>query len=419
MSAPGSARTMSPSDANEASTPPVVGSVSTVTNGMPAASRRASTTGMPASAASPVMTASRRPVFACAAAIRSGYGLLSTKPCGSVEERSASVSLNERGSARSSTRSFAPSLKWCPHLVHTLRFRASCLLNSISPQLGHCVQRCEGNSFGLLPNGLRSLMRREGKAPPAPQSSYLFRTVPAESNESRTSARADDRTGLGHPVLHAVEALLDPVRERERALRIVRVHRAGVDARPGRDPPLDELLQARRGLLARADAVDGLHFPVIDLEDRLHREERPEERRAAGDPARPLEVLEHVRRGEDVHLAGQAARERGGLVERVTVASRPGTGGRDERDRARHGARIDDLDPSVGELLTRGARDRVRARKLARDRDDDHLADALADDPVVYVAAFAHRRLRRPRLHVGGGDLRVDLLGGQVDARGV
>src|SRR3989454_96934 len=41
MSAPGSARTMSPSDANEASTPPVVGSVSTVTNGMPAASRRA------------------------------------------------------------------------------------------------------------------------------------------------------------------------------------------------------------------------------------------------------------------------------------------------------------------------------------------------------------------------------------------
>src|SRR3989442_6831616 len=143
----------------------------------------ARTTGMPASAASPVMTASRRPVFACAAAIRSGYGLLSTKPSGSVEERSASVSLNERGSARSSTRSFAPSLKWCPHFVHTLRFRASCLLNSISPQLGHCVQRCEGNSFGLLPNGLRSLMRRGGGGPPPPPTPLLLPTGPAKAHK--------------------------------------------------------------------------------------------------------------------------------------------------------------------------------------------------------------------------------------------
>ncbi len=42
MSAPGSATMRSPSDAYDASTPPVVGSVITLTNGTPASSRRAS-----------------------------------------------------------------------------------------------------------------------------------------------------------------------------------------------------------------------------------------------------------------------------------------------------------------------------------------------------------------------------------------
>src|SRR5881628_1071788 len=42
MSAPGSATMRSPSDAYEARTPPVVGSVMTLTYGMPASSRRAS-----------------------------------------------------------------------------------------------------------------------------------------------------------------------------------------------------------------------------------------------------------------------------------------------------------------------------------------------------------------------------------------
>ena len=70
---------------------------------------------------------------------------------------SASVSLKDFGSARSSTRARAPSLKWWPHFWHTLWLRSSCLLNSISPQLGHCVQRLDGNSFVFRPNGLRSL----------------------------------------------------------------------------------------------------------------------------------------------------------------------------------------------------------------------------------------------------------------------
>ena len=213
---------MSPSDANEASTPPVVGSVSTLMNGIRASSSRASaatvfascmsamvpscirappeaetmtsglrsakarsaarvsfspttlpieppmnsksitarTIGIPEIVASPVRTASLCPLLACAAAMRSGYGLLSTKPSGSDETMSASVSLNDRGSARSSMRPAASSLKWWPHFWHTLLLRSSCLLNSISPHIGHCVQRCEGNSFGLRPKGLRSLIQR-------------------------------------------------------------------------------------------------------------------------------------------------------------------------------------------------------------------------------------------------------------------
>ena len=177
MSAPGSARTMSPSDANDARTPPVVGSVSTLMNGMAASSRRAtaatvfascmsaivpscmrappdadtitsglrsayarsavrvsfspttlpieppmnsksitaSATGIPAICASPVRTASLWPLFACAAAMRSGYGLLSTNPSGSLDTMSASVSLNDFASAKRSMRSSAPSLKWWPH----------------------------------------------------------------------------------------------------------------------------------------------------------------------------------------------------------------------------------------------------------------------------------------------------------------
>ena len=56
-----------------------------------------------------------------------------------------------------SMRASAPSLKWWPHFWQRLWFRSSCLLNSISPQLGHCVQRCVGNSWVFRPNGLRSL----------------------------------------------------------------------------------------------------------------------------------------------------------------------------------------------------------------------------------------------------------------------
>ena len=62
--------------------------------------------------ASPVRTASLCPLFACAAAIRSGYGLVSTNPSGSDEIMSASISVNDRASARSSIRARAPSLKW-------------------------------------------------------------------------------------------------------------------------------------------------------------------------------------------------------------------------------------------------------------------------------------------------------------------
>jgi len=117
-----------------------------------------SSTGFPPIVALPAMAASFSPLFSCAAAMRSGYGLLSTNPSGSPEARSLSCSANDPLSTSISMRSRAPIRKWCSHFEQTFMFRASCLLNSISPQDGHFVQRWSGNSFGLRPKGLRSLI---------------------------------------------------------------------------------------------------------------------------------------------------------------------------------------------------------------------------------------------------------------------
>src|SRR5438105_1387288 len=232
-----------------------------------------SSTGLAPIAAVPAMAASRSPLFACAAAMRSGYGLLSTKPSGSPETSAPSISMNEPLSTSSSTRARAPMRKWCSHLLHTLRLRASCLLKSISSHVGHFVQRWSGNSFGLRPNGMRNLIVVTRR-----RSCDVFLTVPAQSDDTGTRTRADHRAGFGEPVFDAVEALLHPFPERERAVGIVRVERARVDPRAGGDALRDELLETRDGLLTRAHAVDRVDDAVLHLEDRLHLQHRSEER---------------------------------------------------------------------------------------------------------------------------------------------
>src|SRR5438552_16681663 len=246
----------------------------------------------------------------------------------------------------------------------------------------------------------------------------LVRTVPAESNHAGAGARADDRAGFGDPVLHAVEALLRPVAQSAGSLRIVRMERAGVDARARGHLGLDELLEARGRLLAGAHPVDRGDLAVGHFEDGFHREERTEQRSAPGDASGALQVLERVRGREDVRLARKTPGEACRVLERPAVAARSRAGRADERDPAGEAARVDHLDPRVAHLLRGRRRDRVRAGKFGRDGEDDRLPETLGDEAVVYVAALTHRGLRRARLYVRRGDLLVELVGREIDAGG-
>src|SRR5439155_14070331 len=91
----------------------------------------------------------------------------------------------------------------------------------------------------------------------------VFGTVPAEANDTRAGACADDRPRLRDPMFEAVEPLLCPVAERARPLGIGRVQRAGVDFRSWRQLLLYELFDERGGLLAGAHAIDRVDAPIL------------------------------------------------------------------------------------------------------------------------------------------------------------
>ena len=90
----------------------------------------------PARVPKPQMAASRRPVAVWAASIRSGYGLLSTKPSGSRETSPGSRSRNEPWSSSWARRAGAETRKWWPHEVQTRMALSRCLLKSISAAAG-------------------------------------------------------------------------------------------------------------------------------------------------------------------------------------------------------------------------------------------------------------------------------------------
>src|SRR6267143_479848 len=145
-------------------------------------------------------------------------------------------------------------------------------------------------------------MRNLMSASPPHYSSRVFLTVPAEPNDTGAGAGADDRPGLGDPVLDAVITLLHPVRHVTGPFGRVRVQGAGVDACALRNACLHELLHALDGALTRAHAIGGMHDAVRDLEDRLHLEHRAEERLRPAHTTRPFQVLERVRDGVDLDL---------------------------------------------------------------------------------------------------------------------
>ena len=207
MSASGSATFTSPTAANEAKTPPVVGSDRIEMNGTPAARSRSSAASVLASCISAsvpscirappealTMSSGTRAARACSAARVTfspttapieppmnpksmthsgdlGAADRAGPPDGGVahagrqlgggaggRDRASgrrtrghrptggpgSRSAHEPGSRRWSRRASADSRKWCPQVVQTRRFFSSCLLNSIVEQVGHLVHRSGG-----------------------------------------------------------------------------------------------------------------------------------------------------------------------------------------------------------------------------------------------------------------------------------
>ena len=199
ISAPGSAIVTSPSDANDASTPAVVGCAITVsigrrascssstaqtvfgsciseripscmrappelvteTSGTPRSiaesharenfsptalpieppmnekSITASSTGWPSIAAWPTTIASPSPVFSSASESRSAYGRRSKNSSGSSERTSAASSTNEPSSAYQAIRARAGIGKWWPQWPQTQSAASSSSSRKCEPHLGH------------------------------------------------------------------------------------------------------------------------------------------------------------------------------------------------------------------------------------------------------------------------------------------
>src|SRR4029079_5760239 len=139
--------------------------------------------------------------------------------------------------------------------------------------------------------GTLSFFVRMGCAASRPS---VLLAIPAQPGDARTGMRPNDGARLRDPVLHAVESLLDPLAEDVSALRIVRVHRAGVDSRSRRHALLDELLQALDATLTGADLVHEDTIAVLHLDDGLDGKERTERGLRSGDAAATAQVLERV-----------------------------------------------------------------------------------------------------------------------------
>ena len=100
--------------------------------------------GRPSIVPVPQTAASRMPVAAWAAAMRSGYVFWSTNPSASTDCRPASRSSNDSGSRSCSRRVSADSRKWWPQVGQTRIALSSCLLNSIVSHDGQRVHRSGG-----------------------------------------------------------------------------------------------------------------------------------------------------------------------------------------------------------------------------------------------------------------------------------
>ncbi len=158
-------------------------------------SRAQIATRVPWTAPVPQTAASFSPVALCASVTRSGYALRSTKPSGSTETRPGSRSTKLPSSRSCASRVRAEMRKWWPHEVQTRRFLSRCLLNSISWQSGHCVQRSTGyGSFRARKDGSFNGIRR---SPSAAGRGAMRRRRPRPSESAADATAAEAIPAIG------------------------------------------------------------------------------------------------------------------------------------------------------------------------------------------------------------------------------
>ena len=169
--------------------------------------------------------------------------------------------------------------------------------------------------------------------------------------------------------------------------------------------------------------------PSRDLDDRLDRQRRGEQRLGVADAAALLQVVERVEGAEDPRPGDEVAGE---LLDGVEVVAGRGALGAGEGDRAepeRHRAAVDDADVDASSATARAASSAlcIVAESAPDKRDGDDAGRAPVGEAAVRLLEAARRRrgrrrqLRRRRAAgpelVGGQLLAVDeLLVAEADA---
>ena len=171
-----------------------------------------------------------------------------------------------------------------------------------------------------------------------------------------------------------------------------------------------------RALRPGPDAVGGLDHAVLDLDDRLDRQQRPDGRLGAADPAALLEVLERLEGqvDDDVRRARSGSRRSPRPAGPSAAISTP-IRAQDPLGH-RRAVRVDDVDLAVGQHVPRDLGALDRARQRARDVDRHDRLGAAREGRLVGLLELARRRCggRRER-RVRRGHPLPELLGRQVD----
>ncbi len=265
---------------------------------------------------------------------------------------------------------------------------------------------------GLPCRGCRSCSEQSADAElaPDPLTDLCRDALEGDADRAASGVGADDRADLAD----------DDVAVGQRAQRVdegVDVVAVGVEHGEVIHAPAvggDLLDEERQRLAPRPLLAVLLDDAVADLDDRLDRQRRGEQRLGVADAAALAQVVERVEGAEDARPGDEVAGE---LLDRVeAVAGRSAFGARqgDRAEPQRHRAGVDDPDVDAlggagGELGALQCR-----REGARQGDGDDAGRPAVDEAPVRLLEAARRRRGRRRQLRRGGAAGPELVGAQL-----